>query len=249
MFFDILAVFVVSIASSLLLCTTSLHGLPPPTPSTLHYIPSRSSADLPSSLRHLRHYSLSSVDDDVGGDDSEMLIGESNESSLPRLSTTSDDDDDDDSSSSSSPSFSSSSSTDTSNEPFDFYLHLLPTKSLSREVLSPRNRHHHHQQQQSDQRKRSSSSSAIASSPSAPNFNFNSAVAAAALADASQTNSVVNLSQLSESTRLSPSLKILVETNPFARAWLTVLLQKVMQEQPVPYNVPYIFKYGRRRKK
>jgi len=150
MFFDILAVFVVSIVSSLLLCTTSLHGLPPP-PSTLHYISSRPSADLSSSLRHLRqHYSLPSVDDDVvGGDDSEMLIGESNESSLPQSSTISNDDDNDDSSSSSSSyttavgSPSSSSSGEFSNTPFDFYLQLLPTKSLSREFLSPRNRHYH----------------------------------------------------------------------------------------------------------
>jgi hypothetical protein len=240
MFFDILAVFVVSIISSLLLCTTSLHGLPPPPPppSTLHFINSRSSADLPSSLRHWsQYYSLPSIDNDVvGGDDSEMLIGESNESSLPQSSTISNDDDNDDSSSSSFPTTSSSSSSgEISNEPFDFYLQLSPVKSLSREFLSPQNRHH----QQIDQHKRSSSPS------SASNFNFNSAATIAALADTSNANNVVNLSQLSESTRLSPSLKILVETNPFARAWLTVLLQKIMQEQPVPY----IFKYGRRRKK
>ena len=79
----------------------------------------------------------------------------------------------------------------------------------------------------------------------ATQFNFNSPMATAALVDPSQTNSVVNFSQLSEAGRLSPSLKVLVETNPFARAWLTMLLQKVMEEQPVPY----IFKYGRRRKK
>jgi hypothetical protein len=73
-------------------------------------------------------------------------------------------------------------------------------------------------------------------------FNINSAVAA--LADSSNADSVVNLNQLKEPIRLSPSLKTLVETNPFARAWLTMLLQKLMQEQPTPY----IFKYGRRRK-
>jgi hypothetical protein len=36
----------------------------------------------------------------------------------------------------------------------------------------------------------------------------------------------------------------LVETNPFARIWLTMLLEKLMKEKPAPY----IFKYGRRRK-
>ncbi|CAF0941614.1 unnamed protein product [Didymodactylos carnosus] len=42
--------------------------------------------------------------------------------------------------------------------------------------------------------------------------------------------------------RLSPSLKQMIETNPFARAWLALLLRKIVQEQPVPY----IFKYGKK---
>jgi len=216
MLLDILAVLVVSLVSSLLLCTTSLHGLPPP---PTHYIHNRPSAESLSSFRHLSYPQLSSVDDDIGDDDSEMLIGESNESPTLIQSSTNGDDDD------------STSSADGSNEPLDLY---LPTssKSLSRKLLF--SQHH-----QTDQHKRSSSPS------SATNFNFNSAAAAAALADASTTNNADNLSQLSDSTRLSPSLKIMVETNPFARAWLALLLQKMMQEQPVPY----IFKYGRRRKK
>jgi len=218
MLLDILAVLVVSLISSLLLCTTSLHGLPPPA-TPLRYIHNHPTAESFSSLRHLRHHHLPSVDDDVGGDDSEMLIGESNESS-----TNGDDDDS-----------SSSSSADAANEPYDLYFHTS-SKSLSRKLLSP--------QHQFDQRKRSSSPSVIPSSLPT-NFKLNSAVDAAALVDKSKTNSAVNLSQLSESTRLSPSLKIMVETNPFARAWLALLLQKMMQEQPVPY----IFKYGRRRKK
>lgn len=57
-------------------------------------------------------------------------------------------------------------------------------------------------------------------------------------------DSTSNFNQIDEPIRLSPSLKTLIETNPFARAWLTMLLQKLMQEQ----HVPYIFKYGRRRK-
>jgi len=222
MLLDILAVLVVSLISSLLLCTTSLHGLPPPA-TPLRYIHNHPTAESFSSLRHLRHHHLPSVDDDVGGDDSEMLIGESNESSANG-------DDDDDSS--------SSSSADAANEPYDLYFHTS-SKSLSRKLLSPQ---HHHQ---FDQRKRSSSPSVLTPSLSPTNFKYNSAVATAALADESKTNNAVNLSQLSESTRLSPSLKIMVETNPFARAWLALLLQKMMQEQPVPY----IFKYGRRRKK
>ncbi|CAF1108918.1 unnamed protein product [Didymodactylos carnosus] len=42
--------------------------------------------------------------------------------------------------------------------------------------------------------------------------------------------------------RLSPSLKQMIDTNPFARAWLGLLLKKIVQEQPVPY----IFKYGKK---
>ena len=62
--------------------------------------------------------------------------------------------------------------------------------------------------------------------------------------DAFKGDSTSNFNQIDEPIRLSPSLKTLIETNPFARAWLTMLLQKLMQEQ----HVPYIFKYGRRRK-
>ncbi|CAF1305714.1 unnamed protein product [Rotaria sordida] len=80
------------------------------------------------------------------------------------------------------------------------------------------------------------------SSPSKLNINYNAVVNK--LADASRANNIANLNQLNEPIRVSSSLKNLVETNPFARAWLTMLLQKLMQEQ----TMPYIFKYGRRRK-
>ena len=192
MFFDILAVFIVSLISSLFLCTTSVYGLPlSSSSSALHYIHNSPSADSSSSLRHFNHRPVPSVDNDSGGDISEMLIGESN--------------DDDDS---------LLPSTDVFNEPLEFYAQ----PSSSRKLLL-------------NQEKRS-----------APQFNINSAVAA--LADSTNADSVVNLNQLKDPIRLSPSLKTLVETNPFARAWLTMLLQKLMQEQPTPY----IFKYGRRRK-
>jgi hypothetical protein len=78
MFFDILAVFIVSLISSLFLCTTSVHGLPS-SASTLHYIHSSPSADLSSSLRLFNHRPVPSVDNDSGGDISEMFIGESSE--------------------------------------------------------------------------------------------------------------------------------------------------------------------------
>jgi len=229
MLVDILAVFVVTLISSLFLCTTSVHGLPSSASSTLHYIHSHPSADLSSSLRLLRHRPVPSVDYDLGGDISEMLVGESNE-----LSTTNDHDDD------SSSSF--ASSLDASNMPFDFYLHPSPSESLSRKLLLLQKQHQQKDEEEEDeqQQKRSNSPSISASHSLPPQFNINSA-----FADPSNANNVVNFSQLSESTRLSPSLKNLVETNPFARAWLTMLLQKVMEEQPVPY----IFKYGRRRKK
>jgi len=232
MLFDILAVFVVTLISSLFLCTTSVHGLPTSPSSSHHFIHSHSADDLSSSLRLLRHHPVPSVDYDLGGDISEMLISESNE-----LLTNDDHDDD-------SLSSAFTSSLDAPNEPLNFYFHPVSSDSLTRKLLLSSQKQNQKeaeevQQQQQQQKKRSTQTS-----PSLPTqFNLNSA--AAAFADPSQANSVVNFSQLSESTRLSPSLKALVETNPFARAWLTMLLQKVMEEQPVPY----IFKYGRRRKK
>ncbi|CAF0722363.1 unnamed protein product [Adineta steineri] len=229
MLFDILAVFVVTLISSLFLCTTSIHGLPT-SPSTHHNIHNHPS----SSLRLLHQHPVPSVDYDLGGDTSEMLFGESNE-----LSTTNHHHANDLSSSS------LTSSSDASNVPFDFYLNQLPAKLLNRKLLLSLQKHNQQKEgKEQQQQKRASSPSITASSPLPAEFNLNSAVAAAAFADPSDPDSVVNLSQLSESTRLSPSLKDLVEKNPFARAWLTMLLQKVMEEQPTPY----IFKYGRRRK-
>ncbi|CAF0924153.1 unnamed protein product [Adineta steineri] len=107
-------------------------------------------------------------------------------------------------------------SVDVLNEPSEYYLQSPTSKLLLLEKQ--------HQQKRSTP------------------FNLNSAVAT--LADSSNADNIVNLNQLNEPLRLSPSLKKLVETNPFARAWLTMLLQKLMKEQ----SVPYIFKYGRRRK-
>jgi hypothetical protein len=238
MLFDILAVFVVALISSLFLCTASVHGLPKSS-SNLDYIRNNPSADLSSSLRLLHHHPVPSVDYDLGGDISEMLTGENN-----KFLTNNDHDDDLSSSIVSYP--------DASNELFDLYLHPSPNEVLSRKLLlSLQNQHkkeeeEEDQQQQQQLHKRSMSPS-ISGSPSLPTqFNFNTAAAAAAFADPSHANSVVNFSQLSESTRLSPSLKALVKSNPFARTWLTLLLQKVMEEQQ---PTPYIFKYGRRRKK
>jgi hypothetical protein len=225
MLLDILAVFVVTLISSLFLCTTSVHGLPT-SPSTLHFLRNHPSADLSSSLRLLHHHHpVPSVDYDLGGDISEMLFDESNE----LLTTTTDDD-----------TSTFASSRDASNEPFKFYLQPSSSKSLSRKLLLSSLEKEEEEEQQKQQQKRSTQSSSLPTQ-----FNLKSAVAGTALGDTSHANNVVNFSQLSEAGRLSPSLKILVETNPFARAWLTMLLQKVMEEQPVPY----IFKYGRRRKK
>ena len=233
MLLDTLAVFVVTLISSLFLCTTSVHGLPS-SPSTHHSIHNHPSADLSSSLRLLHQHPAPSVDYDLGGDTSAMLIGDSNE-----LSTTNKHDDD-----LSSPS-SFASSPDASSVPFDFYYHPLPSKLLSRKLLLSLQKHHQQKEEEQQQQKRSTSPLNSASSSLPTEFNLNSAVAAAAFADPSHANSVANFGQSSEATRLSPSLTVLVETNPFARAWLSILLQKVMEEQPVPY----IFKYGRRRKK
>ncbi|CAF1027606.1 unnamed protein product [Rotaria sordida] len=229
---DILAVFVVTLISSLFLPTTYVHGLPSSS-STLHYIRRHPSADLYSSLRLLRHHPIPSIDYDLGGDTSQMLIGESNE--LPTIN----DHDDDDSSF-------FASSLHAPHEPFEFYHQPSSSKSLSRKLLLLLKNQQQQQKERNEQQQKRSPSSLLNTPPSLPTqFDFNSALPKEIYADPSHANSIVNLSQLSDSTRLSPSLKLLVETNPFARAWLTLLLQKVMEEQ----QVPYIFKYGRRRKK
>ncbi|CAF3518468.1 unnamed protein product [Rotaria sp. Silwood1] len=234
---DILAVFVVTLVSSLFLPTTYVHGFPI-SPSTLRYIRRHPSADLYSSLRLLRHHPIPSIDYDLGGDISQMLIGESSE-----LSTINDQDDH---------SSFLDSSLHASHEPFEFYRQPLSSKSLSRKLLLLKNQHQQkeedeqQEEEEQQQQEKRSPSPLMGTSPSLPTqFNFNPAIASGAYADPSHAKNIVNFSQLNESTRLSPSLKLLVETNPLARAWLTLLLQKVMEEQ----QVPYIFKYGRRRKK
>ncbi|CAF2561713.1 unnamed protein product [Rotaria sp. Silwood2] len=203
MFIDMLVVFVVSLISSLFLCTTSVHGLPlSSSTAKLHYIHSSPSADLSSSLMLFKHRPVSNVDNNLSGDNIEMLFGDSNENDDLPLS-----------------------SVDVSNEPYEYdFEPSSSVKFLSRKLLLLQNQH---------QDKRA------LPSPSKLHFNFNTA--ANKFIDSSHTN---NINQLNEPIRLSSSLKNLVETNPFARAWLTMLLQKLMQEQ----TMPYIFKYGRRRK-
>jgi hypothetical protein len=181
MFFDTLAVFVVTLLSSLFLSTTFVHSQPSPG-SSLRFVANSPSADLSSSLRLFNYRPITSVEKDSGGDTSEMFTGES----------------------------------DASDE--------ASSRLLSRKLFVLANQH---------QQKRSS--------PTA-RFHLNPAVVA--LAESTNQGQAGNYEQLEEPIRLSPSLKKLVETNPIARAWLTLLLQKLMQEQPVPY----IFKYGRRRK-
>lgn len=234
---EILVVFVITIISSIFLSTTYVHGLPTSL-STFHSNSRSPSADLSSSLRPFRHHPIASIDYDLGGDISQMLTGENNE-----LSTMTDYDDD---SSLFTPSF------DESHEPLDFYRHSSSSKSLSRKLLSLLNKQNPQKQVKeankkgNEQQQKRSQSSLTNTSPSLPTpFNFNSASATGRFADPSHTNGVADYRNLSESTRLSPSLQILVEKNPIARAWLTLLIKQIMEEQPVPY----IFKYGRRRKK
>jgi hypothetical protein len=201
MLFDILTAILVSFISSLFLCSTSVDSLP--SSPTIHHLIRRSpSADLSSSLRLSNHRPVASVDNDLGGDISSMLFGESNEEDHSFLSPT-----------------------DLSNDPFEYY--LQPSKFLSRNLLLLPTQH---------QQKRSSLSSFKTQ------FNSNSPVLASA--DSFNGNKVIDANQLNEPIRLSPSLTALVEKNPLARMWLTMLLEKLMKEKPAPY----IFKYGRRRK-
>jgi len=173
-----------------------------PSSPTIHHLIRRSpSADLSSSFRLLNHRPVASVDNDSGGDISEMLFGESNEEDHSLLSPT-----------------------DLSNDPFEYYLQPSSSKFLSRNLLLLPTQH---------QQKRSSLSSF--------KTQFNSNAPVLASADSFNGNKVIDSN---EPIRLSPSLTALVEKNPLARIWLTMLLDKLMKEKPAPY----IFKYGRRRK-
>ena len=240
MLLDILAVFVVSLISSLFCSTASVHGLP--ASSALHYSRSHPRAALSSSLRLLEqhHQPLPSVDYDLGGDISAMLIGESNE-----LSTDGEHHD--------SPVPSLASSEETANEPVYFYHHSAPSKSLSRKLsFSAHQRHSHKQQQQQQhgdetgarQRKRFTSSVVNDAHSLPADINVDSDMTATEVADESDGDRVIDYSQLAGSPVIAPSLQAFVDKNPIARVWLTILLQKVMADQ----SVPYIFKYGRRRK-
>ncbi|CAF2081324.1 unnamed protein product [Rotaria magnacalcarata] len=238
---EILAVFFVTLCSSLFLSTTCVHGLPKSSSTTHHYNRLHPSADSSSSLRLLRRHPIPSIDYDLGGDISQMLIGESNE--LP--STMNDHDDD---------SSFLASSLDAIHEPSDFYRQPSSSKSsLSRKLLLLLNKQHQQKQEEEDenededekQNKRSSISSNNKPSSLMAQFNLNSALATGGHADPLHTNSDPNHSQSNDATRLSPGLKLLIEKNPLARIWISLLIQKLSEEQ----SVPYIFKYGRRRKK
>lgn len=257
MLFDILFVFVVGLISSSCFCTTSVYGLPTSSsPSSSSSSSPLSSArlnidhhhqhhrqptvannaaaaaafaDPTSTLRLFRHQPLPHFEYDLGGDIAEMLVGDSNEySSLPT-----DDDDDDDTAL---PNISSFESLNSYVHPLSRKLFVQTAKHLQDE---DDNKQAEEEEEEDEKEQRKRSNPPIFNAP-ASQFNVKSAFPT----DPLNSNSIVNLNRLSESTRLSPSLQALVETNPFARAWLTMLLQKVMEEQPVPY----IFKYGRRRK-
>lgn len=161
------------------------------------------------------------IDSDLGGDISEMLLGESNELSSMATDDDNDDGDDDDTV------IADLSSLDRSSDSLNNYIHPFSSKfflTTAKHLQDAKNKQ--------EEKKRSI--------PPVGPFNLKSTLPT----DPLNSNSMSNINRLSESTRLSPSLQNLVETNPFARAWLAMLLQKVMEEQPVPY----IFKYGRRRK-
>ena len=88
-------------------------------------------------------------------------------------------------------------------------------------------------EQEDKHRKRSSSTSKQFHEYAAP-------AAASSMHGSKHSNRI----QASDSIRISPSLKNLVEKNPVLQAWLTMLVQKLLEEK----SPPYIFKYGRRRK-
>ena len=168
---------------------------------------------------------MPSVDYDLGGDISAMLLGESNEISGMNSRT---------GSSSVSPLI--SSLVDQSNEPFDVYPQSVTSESDFRKLLSALKDHRQYENEEENKQRKRFSPSSISGSTSLPgSFNFNPVVA-----DSLNDKN----SDRIPASRLSPSLKQLIDGNPIARIWLTMLLQKMMADQ----NVPYIFKYGRRRK-
>jgi len=58
-----------------------------------------------------------------------------------------------------------------------------------------------------------------------------------------QTANSNNLDQPDQGPRISESLKQMIKENPFARAWLALLLQKIVKPEQ---QLPFIFKYGRK---
>lgn len=237
MLLDILTVIVVSLISSLLCSTASVHGLPAASsPSALHYSRSHPRADLSTSLGLLEqhHQPLPIVDYDLGGDISAMSNGGSNE-----LSTAGEHHD--------SPVSSFASSEETANEPVDFYHHSAPSESLSRKLSFTAQRHPHEKhgdETGARQRKQSNSSTMKEAHSLSGYFDDDPNMAATENADDSNGDRITDYSQFAGSPAIAPSLRAFVEKNPLARAWLALLLRKVMTEQ----SQPYIFKYGRRRK-
>ena len=239
MLFDILAVFVVSLISSLFCSTASVHGLPAAaaaSSSALHYSRSHPRAALSSSLRLLEqhHQPLPSVDYDLGGDISAMLIGESNELSSANEHH-------------GSSAASVASSEDSASEPVYFYRQSAPSKSSSRKLFFSAQRHPYEQYGDETgvrQRKRFTSSVIHVARSLPAHINVDADMTATEDADESYGDNIVDDSRLAGSPAIAPSLQAFVDNNPIARRWLNLLLKRVMEEQ----SVPYIFKYGRRRK-
>jgi hypothetical protein len=98
-----------------------------------------------------------------------------------------------------------------------------------------------YEQEETPHKRSSSSSLSSSSSGTAAELNFKSALKAPA--SPHHGDNLANMKKLSKSGRLSPALQALVENNPVARYWLTLLLQKMATQEPTTY----IFKYGRRR--
>ena len=179
MLFDLLAVFAVTLISSFVFSTTSVHGYPSSASNHLHYIPHSPAADLSSSLRL--------VPSTEGGDGFAPMFDDDDTAESPTLRSRK--------------------------------LFLL-FKQL---------------EQEDKHRKRSSSTSTQSTK---------NAALAAALASSMHGGNRINLNHASDSIRLSPALKNLVKDNPILQTWLTMLLQKLLEDK----SAPYIFKYGRRRK-
>lgn len=205
MFFDILIVFIVSLTSSLFVCTGSVQALSKSaSSSTDQYVEQIPTTDFSSSLRFLHHEPLASVDYDLGGDISAMLFGQSDSFNNRNNHGVSP-------SSSSAP---KSLSIGKSREPDSLYVQPDRVESLIyRKILSSPDDDRNFD---NENEAKHSIVSLIRRSPSI---------------NPSQNVDWPSINQPFRTVPVTDSLQSMVDKNPLLRVWLSMLLQKMDESQ------------------